>query len=120
MLITTEAGNNISKQNLKSSKMPEDIKDTEKEIEVDVPQMKKGTIQFMNKAGFNNPAPDKLKRVLAALKFSFVSIITMVSGTDLFTGYQSKIISFTLGLAIIILGGVELATGVKSIDENKN
>jgi formate/nitrite transporter FocA (FNT family) len=99
--------------------MAEETEKEQKQIEVDVPVMKTGTTQFMTKAAFNNPAPDKLKRIIAALKFSFVSIITMVSGTDLFTGYQSKIISFTLGLAIIILGGIELATGVKSIEEKQ-
>ena len=88
-------------------------------IEVDVPTMQTGTVKFMTKSGFSNPAPDKLKRVLSALKYAFVGIITAVAGTDLFTGAQSKLISFSLGVAIYILGAIELGTGVKPLDEEK-
>ena len=97
--------------------MPED--NEPKQIEVNEPVVKTGTVEFLNKAAFNNPAPDKLKRVLQAIKYTFVGLITMVSGTDLFSGYQSKVISFTLGVCILICGAVELGTGVKSIDEEK-
>jgi len=86
-------------------------------IEVDVPVVKTGTVEFMNKAGFTNPAPDKLKRVLQAIKYTLVGLITAVSGTDLFTGKQVKIICFCLGVAILICGGIEVGTGVKSVEQ---
>ncbi len=97
--------------------MPED---EPKQIEVDETVTKTGTVEFMNQAAFNNPAPDKMKRALAAMKYTFVGLITMVSGTDLFSGYQAKIICFVLGVFILICGGIELSTGVKSIEETKN
>lgn len=84
--------------------------------EVNVPVQQTGTIKFLTStAAFTNPAPDKLKRVLTAIRYTFVSLITMVSATDLFTGAQSKIISFSLGIAIIVCGGIEFATGVKPL-----
>ncbi len=93
--------------------------DNEEKIEVSEPVQKTGTVQFMNSAGFSNPAPDKLKRVLTALRYFCVSLITMVSGTDLFTGAQCKVISFSLGVIIILLGAIEYATGVKELETPK-
>ncbi len=90
---------------------------TPDQVEISKPVLEKGTVQFMNKAAVNNPAPDKLKRVLTAIRYTFVGLITMVSATDLFSGYQSKVISFCLGVAILICGGIELGTGVKSADD---
>lgn len=87
--------------------------------EINVPKVEIGTIQFMNKSAVSNPAPDKLKRVLTAIRYTFVSLITAVSATDLFTGAQSKIISFCLGIGIIVCGGIELGTGVKPEDSSK-
>lgn len=93
--------------------------DTPEQHEVNVPKIETGTIQFLTKSAVSNPAPDKLKRVLTAIRYTFVSLITAVSATDLFSGAQSKIISFCLGIGIIICGGIELGTGVKPTDENK-
>lgn len=93
--------------------MPDD-KQIPVETEVPVP----GKVQFMTAAGFNNPPPVRLKRVLAALKYFTVSLITLVSATDLFSGRQSKIINFVLGLSILAMGAIELATGVKPVEEN--
>lgn len=90
-----------------------------KQIEIDVPTTVSGNVKFMTKAAFTNPAPDKLIRVLAAVKYTLVSIITAVSATDLFSGRQSKIISFTLGIAYIVCGAIEFATGVKPITDEK-
>jgi hypothetical protein len=73
----------------------------------------------MTAAGFNNPPPAKLKRILAALKYFCVSLITMVSATDLFSGGQAKIINFSLGVFILFMGAIELATGVKPVEENQ-
>jgi hypothetical protein len=91
--------------------------DNVKDVEVSVPEVQKGSIQFMNKSGFNNPPPEKLKRILAALKYFCVSLITMVSATDLFSGGQAKVINFSLGVAILVMGGIELATGVRPVED---
>lgn len=85
--------------------------------EVEVPVTKESTVSFMTPSGFSNPAPLKLKRVLTALRYFCVGLITAVSGTDLFTGYQSKIISFCLGVVILSLGAIELGTGVKETEK---
>lgn len=89
------------------------------EIEVNTPEIVKGKVEFMSSASFGNPAPDKLKRILTAIRYTLVGMITMVSGTDLFSGYQSKVISFSMGVLILICGGIELATGVKPVPEDK-
>lgn len=88
------------------------------EHEVNIPVVQTGTIQFMNKSAVTNPAPDKLKRVLTAIRYTFVSLITATAGTTLFTGNQSKVISFCLGVGIIVCGGIELGTGVKPSEDN--
>lgn len=85
-------------------------------VEINVPVQQPGKVNFLNKSGFNNPAPSKLKRVLSAIKYTFVSMITSVGASDLFTGKQSKIISFCLGMAVIICGFVEFATGVEPVN----
>lgn len=97
--------------------MPTENQDPIKEVEVATPEVKPGTVQIMNNAGFNNPAPMKLKRVLTAIRYTLVSLITAVGATDIFSGGQSKLIVFVLGLIIILTGGIELATGVKPIDD---
>src|SRR5688572_6717888 len=89
---------------------------TEK-IEVAVPEIKEGKIEFFNKAGFKNPAPEKLVRVLDAMKYTFTSLIGAVAGTDLFSGYQSKVACFVLSICIILCGLFEKSIGVKSIEE---
>lgn len=91
----------------------------EDEIEVSVPVIQQGKVKFMNASGFSNPAPDKLKRVLTAIRYTLVGLITAVAGTDLFSGYQSKVITFSLGIMILACGGIELATGVKPLPEEK-
>lgn len=93
--------------------------DDQKPIEVAVPEIQKGTVSFMSKSAFSNPAPERMKRILGALRYFCVGLITMVSGTDLFSGRQSKIICFVLGAFILLLGAVELGTGVKTQEENK-
>ena len=89
------------------------------QIEVNVPVLQTGEVKFMSKSGFSNPAPDKLKRVLTAIRYTLVGVITMISGSDIFSGGQSKLISFGLGIAILICGGIELGTGVKPLPDDK-
>lgn len=90
------------------------------EIEVNLPVKQPGEVKFMSATAFSNPAPDKLKRVLTAIRYTLVGVITMISGSDIFTGGQAKLLSFCLGIAILVCGGIELGTGVKPLpDDNK-
>jgi len=82
-------------------------------IEVSEQVMSKGKVQFMTPAAFSNPAPTKLKLALTVIKYSSTGVITMVGGSDMFSGGQAKIICFVLGVIIIVCGGFEMAFGVK-------
>lgn len=97
--------------------MAEEIKG--EDIEVNLPAVQHGEVKFLSNGAFSNPAPDKLKRVLTAIRYTLVSLITMLAGTDLLTGYQVKLVTFILGLGILACGGIELGTGVKPIPEDK-
>ncbi len=83
-------------------------------IEVKEPAMKEGEVQFMSKAAFDNPTPSKLKLAVKVLQGFCLSMITMVSGTTLFTGNQSKWICFVLGALALLFEGINKATGVVS------
>lgn len=91
--------------------MAEETHEIEKSVE------QKGTVKF-NLDQTGNPTPAKWKRVSTALRYSFVGMITMISGSDLFNGYQSKIISFTLGVCILITGAIDLFMGVEPPTKN--
>ena len=90
----------------------------ENEIEVNVPMVQHGEVKFLtSKSAFINPAPDKLKRVLTAIRYTLVSFIALISASNI-----PHAQTWTLGLsaAIILCGGVEFATGVKPLpEENK-
>lgn len=88
-----------------------------KPIEVAVPETKPGTVQFMNKSAFNNPAPEKLKKVMNAIIQFCAGLTTAVGATDLFTGRQPKVIMFVLGVVMIACGSIKAAVGVKPADE---
>ena len=93
--------------------------DKGEDIDVSLPAVQHGEVKFLNKDGFVNPAPDKLKRVLTAIRYTLVSLITMFAATDLLTSYQIKITTFVLGVAVLICGAIELGTGVKPLPEDK-
>ena len=98
--------------------MPEEIKAAD--IDVNLPAVQHGQVKFLtSKSAFINPAPDKLKRLLTAIRYTLVSLITLIAGTDLLSGYQVKVITFVLGVSILLCGGIELATGVKPLPEDK-
>jgi len=94
--------------------MPED---EVKQIEVAVPETKAGTVQFMNKDAFNNPAPEKLKKVMNALIQFCAGLTTAVGATDLFSGRQAKIIMLVLGIVVLACGSIKAAIGVKPEDD---
>lgn len=81
------------------------------EVQVDTTKLATGKITVFGK--MSNPTPTILARATKALRYFSVSLITMVSATDLFTGGQAKIISFCLGVFILMLGGVDIVIGVE-------
>lgn len=81
------------------------------EVQVDTTTIQKGKVTFFGKP--SNPTPTILARATKALRYFSVSLITMVSATDLFSGGQAKIISFCLGVFILALGGVDIVIGVE-------
>lgn len=85
-------------------------------VEVDTTKQSKGKIVF----SANFPTPTLLARITKALRYFAVSLITMVSATDLFDGGQAKIISFCLGVFILLTGAVDIMIGVKPDDKNEN
>lgn len=95
--------------------MPEEIKEEEK-IEIETTEMAKGKIQVFGK--ISNPTPARLANWTKGLRYTATGLITMISGTDLFSGGQAKIICFGLGAFILLLGGIDMSVGVKP-EENK-
>lgn len=83
-----------------------------KPVQVDTTKVTTGTVRVMGK-GWRNPTPTLLARVTKGMRYFAVGLITMVSGSDLFTGGQAKIVNFCLGVFILLLGGIDLAVGVE-------
>lgn len=71
-----------------------------------------GNIKF-NLNQINNPTPEKWKRISNAARYFFVSLITMVSATDLFSTKESKIICFVLGVLVLMSGAIDVFLGVE-------
>lgn len=81
-------------------------------IEAETSETIKGKVRVLGK-GWANPTPTKLANITKALRYFMVGCITMVSGSDLFSGGQAKIINFCLGVGILFLGAVDLGVGVE-------
>lgn len=86
-------------------------------VEITEPIIAQGEVKFMTKSAFTNPAPEKLKRIIKALNYFCVGLVTVVGATDLFTGKQSKIIVFVIGVFVLFLGSMEVAIGVKPAED---
>lgn len=89
----------------------------ENENEKEIPdgiQVEKSVISE-GSAGFHpsHPTPVKLQLVCDVIVYSNTGLVTLVSGTDIFTGFQSKAICFILGAAAIVAGVVAKVIGVK-------
>lgn len=89
--------------------MPDQTEHIPTGIEVTEPVIAHGKVGF----SLSSPAPEKMKRVIKALNYFIAGLVTTVGATDLFSGRQSKIICFVLGVIVLALGALELATGVK-------
>lgn len=99
--------------------MAEETKPIPEGVEVSENVIKPGTVSFMNKTAVNNPAPEKMKRIIKALNYFCVGLMTAVGGSDLFTGGQAKVIVFIIGLFLLAIGSLEFLTGVKPVDEKE-
>lgn len=86
--------------------------------EVDTTKQSTGTIRVGLK-GAQNPTPTILARATKALRYFAVSLITMVSATDIFDGGQAKIINFSLGVFILATAAVDILIGVEPDSQTK-
>ena len=80
-------------------------------VEVDTTKLTTGKVTFFGP--IKNPTPTLLARVTKALRYFAVSLITMISATDLLSGGQAKVTNFCLGVFILALGGVDIVIGVE-------
>lgn len=98
--------------------MPEEIPTNqpipEGVVEVKEPVLKEGKVKFLSKGAFNSPAPSFVKLIVKTIQASCVGLITLVGGSDMFSGGQSKRIVFVLGVIAIISESIMKATGVVS------
>lgn len=99
--------------------MPEETKPIPEGVEVAENVIKSGTVSFMNKTAVSNPAPQKMKRIIKALNYFCVGLMTAVGGSDLFSGGQAKIIVFIIGVFLLALGSLEFLTGVKPVEDKE-
>jgi hypothetical protein len=99
--------------------MPEDQTQEQPEnIEVESPQIIKGNIRSFSKAAVLNPPPKLLSRILGSAEYFITFLIGSVSGSDLFSGRQSKIINFILACCIGLCGATKLLVGVEPATKN--
>jgi uncharacterized membrane protein YphA (DoxX/SURF4 family) len=97
----------------------EDIKKIPDGIEVDKPVMKQGEVKAFSWDAMTNKPPRKLDLVLNAIMYFCTGLIATVAGSDLFTGYQSKVICFILAVIVLACGACKVAIGVVPKDISK-
>lgn len=99
--------------------MPQHQREVPEGVEIDKQVVEEGKVKFGTKTAMTNPAPAKMKRIIKALNYFCVGLITAVGATDLFTGTQTKVIVFVIGVIVLALGSLEFLTGVKPIEDEK-
>lgn len=87
--------------------------DTTEQHEVNVPEVKSGSVQFLTPAAFANPAPARTELVCNVIRNCGLGLIPVVSAATIFTSRQSNIISFCLSVACIMCEGIKKSIGVK-------
>jgi hypothetical protein len=92
--------------------MPEETKPTEK-VEINESVIREGTVEFMNKKGFSNPTPQRVKSAVKALQAFCISMVALVGATDLFSGRQVKVLVFVFSVAALFFEFISKATGVE-------
>lgn len=87
-------------------------------VEVEKTVEKTGTV----KLGINqwsNPTPIIWKRICTAARYFIVSLIGLVSASDLFTGGQAKLIIFCGTVLIFLIGAIEVFIGLEPADKKE-
>lgn len=99
--------------------MSEEIKPIKNdEVVISQPAVVKGKVEFMTKAGRKNPPPARLKAWTDGIQAFCSGLVISVGATDLFTGYQAKLICFVLGAVALACFCIQKATGVKPVNGN--
>lgn len=78
-------------------------------VEVDKPVIQEGKVVIK----FDGPPPRKLRMVCEAIIYFCAGMGGVVGATDLFTGYQAKIIAVVLSSVILACGAILKAIGVE-------
>ncbi len=100
-----------------ADKDKQDQADPEKQVvQVDTTRMTTGSIKFFGDPKLSTPTI--LARCTKALRYFCVSLITMISGSNMFSGNQSKMINFGLSVFILFLGCVDIVVGVEPDKKN--
>ena len=89
--------------------MPDEKEIPPNSIEVDKTVMRKGTVGWHPSL----PPPKKLKDITDAIIYFCAGLGGIVGATDLFSGYQSKVIGLCLSCVILACGAVQKGIGVK-------
>ena len=88
--------------------MPEEAE----RVVIEKPVEKTGTIR-MGLNQINNPTPVIWKRICTASRYFIVSLIGLISASDLFTGGQAKLLIFCGTVLIFLIGAIEIFIGVE-------
>lgn len=86
----------------------------ENTIEVDKKVLRKGTLGLHPKY----PTSTKLRLICETVVYTNAGVTALIGGSDIFTGYQTKVLVFILGLAALVAGGIIKVTGVKPASED--
>lgn len=82
-------------------------------VEVDKKVLRKGTLGWHPKY----PTSTKLRLICETIVYTNAGVTALISGSDIFSGYQVKVLGFILGVTALVAGGVIKATGVKPASE---
>lgn len=89
--------------------MPDDKPVPPGTVEVDKHVMREGKVVFK----LSGPPPRKVKMVCDAIIYFCAGLGGIVGATDIFTGYQAKVIGLTLSCVILLCGAIQKALGVE-------
>ena len=87
-------------------------------VEVQKTVEKKGKVRF-NLQQIGNPTPVLAKRICTAARYFIVSLIGLISASDLFTGGQAKLLIFCGTVLIFLIGAIEICIGLEPAETKK-
>ena len=82
--------------------------------EIEVPEMKTGSVEILTKQAFKNPAPAKLTLIVDVVRNFSITLIGLVTATTIFSGNEAKVICFSLAVLCGLCEAIKKATGVVS------